>query len=597
MIQTMPFRHAPRIAALALIGFGAPAKAAVFCVNSAGTLQTALTTAATNRADDEIRIVQGNYVGNFVYATTQANKLSVLGGYTAGCASRTLNPANTVLDGNQVNTVLALSAPGIAAKFLIEGLTLQNGKRTSGTQNGGGLYAVTGAKGDMFYAVTGTVTVRRNWIKKNTSGNDGGGAYISAGISIMANNNISENTVSRQGGGALAVAGDNTNILNNSIFNNTGIGASLNAQPPIFIDSNTIEKNSDGGVYIGFYGSNEDAPGAIISKNKIRENSKHNGQGAGLEISGMGFITVTLTNNIIQKNTLLSGSGGGFFVKLFNTGSIILTNNTITENVALFGGGIFLNLGNNEAKTSAKLYNNLFWENMSTANQGADLSIENDGGSEFSPTPVPVSLFANNFDRSAAGFQITMPVTIHSSNRNGLAPLFVDAAKGDLHLLPGSPMINAGYAQTPNLPETDFEGDPRVLGGRVDIGADEFDDGSDDAPDFRVTKLALTPGSPKVKGTFSVAVTVRNQGTASGDAGYLDVWTNQPTAVTCGADGNAWAGIGRLEPGKSRTLTLTGLRGGAAGRKTLRAVVDSWCETREVNDANNQTVKAYSVVP
>jgi hypothetical protein len=56
----------------------------------------------------------------------------------------------------------------------------------------------------------------------------------------------------------------------------------------------------------------------------------------------------------------------------------------------------------------------------------------------------------------------------------GLDPLLVDPASGDLHLGAGSPAINAGE----NLPSsqmgtTDFDDDPRIRGGTVDIGADE----------------------------------------------------------------------------------------------------------------------------
>jgi len=46
---------------------------------------------------------------------------------------------------------------------------------------------------------------------------------------------------------------------------------------------------------------------------------------------------------------------------------------------------------------------------------------------------------------------------------------------GDYHLLPGSPCINAGdpnYIAEPN--ETDLDGRPRVIGGRIDMGAYEF---------------------------------------------------------------------------------------------------------------------------
>ncbi|MDQ1240632.1 MAG: hypothetical protein QG577_2818, partial [Thermodesulfobacteriota bacterium] len=59
-----------------------------FCVTTGTELQTALTTAASNGEDDTIKIVQGTYTGNFVYAFSEANNLTVEGGYTSSCATR-----------------------------------------------------------------------------------------------------------------------------------------------------------------------------------------------------------------------------------------------------------------------------------------------------------------------------------------------------------------------------------------------------------------------------------------------------------------------------------------------------------------------------
>jgi len=61
-------------------------------------------------------------------------------------------------------------------------------------------------------------------------------------------------------------------------------------------------------------------------------------------------------------------------------------------------------------------------------------------------------------------------------------PEFVDAIGGDLHLLAGSPMIDAGSTTAPGFGALDIDGDPRALDGdgacplvkRRDIGADEF---------------------------------------------------------------------------------------------------------------------------
>jgi hypothetical protein len=54
-------------------------------------------------------------------------------------------------------------------------------------------------------------------------------------------------------------------------------------------------------------------------------------------------------------------------------------------------------------------------------------------------------------------------------------PLFADPDAGNYHLTEFSPVIDEGdpaFVATPD--ETDIDGDPRVIGDRVDMGADEF---------------------------------------------------------------------------------------------------------------------------
>lgn len=114
------------------------------------------------------------------------------------------------------------------------------------------------------------------------------------------------------------------------------------------------------------------------------------------------------------------------------------------------------------------------------------------------------------------------------------------------------------------------------------------------AADLVVTALTLNPATPSANGAFAVNVTVKNQGLLSGNGGFIDVWANQPTVPACGAEGNAWADVGLLAAGASKTLTLF-LPSGVAGAKTARAFVDSWCEFAESNETNNQLTKKYSV--
>src|SRR6185436_6409949 len=55
-----------------------------------------------------------------------------------------------------------------------------------------------------------------------------------------------------------------------------------------------------------------------------------------------------------------------------------------------------------------------------------------------------------------------------------LAPAFADSVNGDYHLTTSSSGVNTGTNTAPQLPSTDFDGDPRIVGGIVDMGAFEF---------------------------------------------------------------------------------------------------------------------------
>ena len=54
-----------------------------------------------------------------------------------------------------------------------------------------------------------------------------------------------------------------------------------------------------------------------------------------------------------------------------------------------------------------------------------------------------------------------------------LPPLFVDLVNGDFHLQPNSPCINSGNNSYVTS-STDLDGNPRIVGGTVDMGAYEY---------------------------------------------------------------------------------------------------------------------------
>jgi hypothetical protein len=67
----------------------------------------------------------------------------------------------------------------------------------------------------------------------------------------------------------------------------------------------------------------------------------------------------------------------------------------------------------------------------------------------------------------------TTPMPIEGVGNMTNVPLFVDLTGGNLRLQAGSPCINRGLNAVATNP-TDLDGDPRIVGGAVDIGAYEF---------------------------------------------------------------------------------------------------------------------------
>jgi len=435
-----PLARLPAI--LFVLSCVSPATAAVFCVDTATEIQNALSTAASNGENDQVQIVQGTYVGNFVYATaTEEHDLAIQGGWTAGCVSREIDPANTVLDGNQTGTVLVLSADGRTVRFLVKGLTFENGMGRSG----GGLFWKSGPNN----SIELTASVFAN----NTASNGGGGAYFEVS------------------NGAVTV--DHCSIYGNSARNLHGGGIDIKGVHggEFIVTDSVIEKNEyfgyGGGVNLSVYGNN-------------------------------GRVNIVIANNVIEgnRNLALGGSrGGGVHVYASSAGTFRLVNNSIRSNAASggFGGGLFIRFGV-ENDSFLTFLNNVLWQN--TSDSGADLWIDNDADDDFLPTPV--ALLNNNFDQTpGSGFYSTLPISIDPSNFNAVDPMFADPDYGDLRLKPGSPMIDAGNPDTPNLPATDLYGNPRVIGGIVDIGAYE----SFASPNRVLTVLFEGAGSGRVAST------------------------------------------------------------------------------------------------
>ena len=374
--------------------------------------------------------------------------MTIEGGYTPDCASRVIDPTNTTLDGEENGVVLALSAPGVASNFVIDGVTFQNGSVT-GDINGGGL----------FINKSGIVFIKNTLIRDNSTKGRGGGIYIYGPDVVLENNNITNNSA-YVAGGAWIRGGTvelNNNIIGDNLAWETG-GCYINCSSTT-LKNNTIAYNT-----ANQYGGLDIASANInLSNNSIKNNSGNAGGGAVLNGGN-----IAIANNIISFNTS-SKFAGGLKLGIESEGSLFFTNNTICYNSANeWSGGIYLESA--DESDVVNIYNNIIFNN--SAIEGADLYLTNDRNNNY--IPATVNLFNNNFNQSAAGTYIQIPFSIDPSNLKNEDPLFVDPVNGDFHLTKESPCRDAGDNDAPELPDTDIDGELRILDGFVDIGADEY---------------------------------------------------------------------------------------------------------------------------
>lgn len=440
-----------------------------FCVSNATQLQNALTEAAINGENDIIRVEQGTYTGNFIFDSYEGKSLTLIGGFVPGCDTRTLDPSNTLLDGNNAGRVLYISNSGgfQDGDIHIKGFTIQNGNTA---EMAGGIYAASCVIG----GTPGSITVKNNIIKGNSASAGGGicaftddenfGPLFADEMGVRISKKEFLRITPRRLRVMYRERGDIT-IINNIIENNYGGGivvytnADLVAGPISIID-NTITGNTGRGVKTGTWGGSTEIKGNTISGNTSLE------MGGGVYASSYTETEggdIAFVNNIITENS--SVEGGGTYAST-NGGYLFLTNNTITENICSgSGGGVFLEW---RVGSLLNLYNNIIWGNEALA--GGDIYFEFDP--EYPEAPESNG-FNNNYSNLSGSW------TNSGSNINS-DPQFVEAENGNYHLQSTSPCIDTGMNNVPWLPVGDYEGDPRIFDGNddgtatVDIGADEF---------------------------------------------------------------------------------------------------------------------------
>ena len=359
---------------------------------------------------------QGNGQNNTinVAAGTYPITTRLMFSYWSGTYSLTIQGAgagSTILDGGNSVAILYIGSTG---QVFVKNMTFQNGNSAS---SGAGLY---------YYASSGSVD------NCKFANNSGGGAYVSASGDITLNKNtFINNSINTPGFGAGLYATSNSGTI--TLTGNEFTG-------------NTIDSSgySGGGAYITA------SSGAInLTGNIFRGNSTSSSSGNGAGFSAFSSGPITIINNVFSNNSA-GGNGGGASVGSNNAGGSSIVNNTFVNNSGRYGGGLYLNV-----YTIANVYNNIIYGNTALF-EGGDLVV---GGGTIT------KLFNNDFTNLTV-----WSAPLSQGNNINSSPNLT----ADFQLQSGSPCINTGDNSAPSLPATDFEGNPRIFGGVVDIGANQF---------------------------------------------------------------------------------------------------------------------------
>jgi hypothetical protein len=242
-------------------------------------------------------------------------------------------------------------------------------------------------------------------------------------------------------------------LTNGAVSTSSGAGVCADNYPLSLLPTTATVSNC---VLIGnsAYALGGAAYGVTLNGCVLTANSARSGGGA----SSCTLINCTLSNNSATGNGsdpgFSSGSGGGAYqCSLYNclivgnsafhgggaSGSS-LNNCTIVSNTAASSGGAY-------ADKAVTLTNCILFYNSAT------------NGPNYLPGP--------SFSHCC-----TTPLPAGPGNFTN-EPVFLNPAAGDFHLQTNSPCINAGINSAVSS-TTDLDGNPRIAGGTVDIGAYEL---------------------------------------------------------------------------------------------------------------------------
>ena len=241
--------------------------------------------------------------------------------------------------------------------------------------------------------------------------------------------------------------------------NATGIGASVSAPAQVEISRNTVSVT---GVAVRLSTNMSGGSASfIVVGNRLTASQTNLGyQGVQMRPNGAGNVTALVASNVIYGLTGCN-CGNAVGIEVGAGGSTAVTANVVGNTLDYLpsGRGIYVGTPTVTASLLANIYDNIVTQaadaGLSLPSVSAQLTVNN-GHNDFHANGSPP-----DFGGYAAG-----PSTLD------VDPGYVNASLADYHLGGASPLIDAGTGSV-TLADIDADGNPRVQGAAVDIGAYE----------------------------------------------------------------------------------------------------------------------------
>ena len=281
--------------------------------------------------------------------------------------------------------------------------------------------------------------------------------FIGKSITVRSEQGAAQTTIDGSNAGSPVVTLENgeTTLSRLIGFTIQNGGPSLGAGVMLLGASATITGNifRDNAQAVGYWGA---AIGGNSSSPVIESNTFTNNSCDTQYLSGV-LAFVNDSSPLIINNIIVDNPCRGINLTLPEGNSPVVANNTFVSNTV----GLELNL---YGSTTTQTYAN-------------NIVVNNDVGVESS---APAPPFMNNLvfgnDTNYSG----IPDQTGINGNISVNPKFASLLHLDFRLRPGSPAIDAGTLNVPNLPRRDFAGHRRVIDGDgngsalPDIGAFEF---------------------------------------------------------------------------------------------------------------------------